>query len=107
MLTASNFFWREMNREYQANFAHFRDASRKYLAVDDEERIIEAQYPAFKALYARGIIGQERRLSWVEALREAGTELRIPALDYRIEAQQLYTPRCRSTLARSISTSAR
>lgn len=92
MLIASDFFWREMKSEYEIHFARFRDASRKYLAVDDEERIIEAQYPAFRALYARGIIGQERRLSWVEALRAAGTTLRIPKIDYRIEAQQIYTP---------------
>jgi hypothetical protein len=92
MLTASNFFWREMNSEYQTNFAHFRAASRKYLAVDDEERIIEAQYPAFKQLYARGIIGQEHRLSWVEALREAGDRLQVPKIDYRIDAQKVYVP---------------
>jgi len=92
MLTASNFFWREMNAEFQVNFAGFREASRRYLAVDDEERIIEAQYPAFKTLYERGIIGQERRLSWVETLRSAGTALRIPKIDYRIEAQQVYVP---------------
>lgn len=92
MLSTSNYFWREMNREYQTNFARFRDASRRYLAVDDEERIIEAQYPAFKALYARGIIGREHRLSWVESLREAGVTLQVPKIDYRIDAQQVYVP---------------
>jgi hypothetical protein len=92
MLTASNFFWRGMHSEYQTNFARFRDASRKYLAVDDEERIIEAQYPTFKALYAKGIIGEERRLSWVEALRQAGATLRVPKIDYRIEAQKVFVP---------------
>ncbi len=92
MLTASNFFWREKNLDYQANFARFREASRRYLAVDDEERVIEAQYPAFKHLYARGIIGQERRLSWVEALNAAGAKLQVPEIDYRIDAQKRYTP---------------
>jgi hypothetical protein len=92
MLTASNFFWREKNLDYQANFGRFREASRRYLAVDDEERVIEAQYPAFKQLYARGIIGQERRLSWVEALNAAGAKLQVPKIDYRIDAQKRYTP---------------
>lgn len=92
MLTASNFFWREMNSDYQTNFARFREASRHYLAVDDEERVIKAQYPAFKQLYARGVIGQERRLSWVEALRAAGTALQVPKIDYRIDTQKRYAP---------------
>ena len=92
MLSASNFFWREMNSEYQTHFTRFRDASRQYLAVDDEARTIAAHYPAFKQLYARGIIGQERRLSWVEALREAGDTLQVPNIDYRIEAQKIYVP---------------
>lgn len=84
---ASHAFRERMNRDYEAHFARFRDASRRYLAVDDEARIIEARYPAFRALAARGIIGAEHRLSWVEALRRAGDTLQLPALTYRIEAQ--------------------
>ncbi|MGD9604195.1 MAG: hypothetical protein AB7O21_10350 [Gammaproteobacteria bacterium] len=92
LLWSSDWFWRGMHAEYTANFAQFRAASRQYLAVDDEERIIEAQYPAFRALHARGVIGPERRLSWVEAVRTASGSLGLPALDYRIDAQQAYTP---------------
>lgn len=89
---ASNAFWERMNRDYQAHFARFREASRRYLAVDDEARIIAARYPAFRALAARGIIGAEHRLSWVEALRAAGDALDLPTLDYRIEAQAPWVP---------------
>lgn len=92
MLAASDAFWRAMNSEYQTNFMRFREASRRYLAVDDEERIIETQYPAFKQLHARGIIGQEHRLNWVETLRAAGDTLQLPKIDYRIEAQRIYVP---------------
>jgi hypothetical protein len=92
MALASKVFHERMDRNYQAHFARFRDASRRYLAVDDEARIIAARYPAFRALAARGIIGAEHRLSWVEALRTAGDALDVPILEYRIEAQAPWVP---------------
>ena len=72
MVTASFYFRQNMEREYQAHHAEFREASRKYLAVDDEERIIDQFFPEFRRLYEAGLLGRERRLSWLEALRRAG-----------------------------------
>jgi hypothetical protein len=91
VLTASNLFWRKMQAEYQTHYTRFREVSTKYLAVDNEERIIVEQYPKFVALYNRGVIGDEHRLSWVEALKTAGTELGIPQVEYTIDSQTLYT----------------
>ncbi|MGH8596330.1 MAG: hypothetical protein ACREXT_06700, partial [Gammaproteobacteria bacterium] len=88
ILTVSNMFWREMLAEYQSNYTRFREVSAKYLAVDDEERVIAEQYPKFIALYRRGVIGDEHRLSWIEALESIGEELDLPELEYTIEAQQ-------------------
>lgn len=90
MLGASHFFWQQMNSEYRNHHGRFRDASRKYLSVDEEERIIAEHYPAFVELRRRGVIGKEHRLSWVETLNEAGKAL--PELSYRIDAQAPFVP---------------
>lgn len=92
LVGASYYFREEMATEYRNHHLRFRDVSRKYLAVDDEERIIENAYPEFVRLYEHGILGRELRLSWIEALRRADAAIGLPALDYRISAQKLYEP---------------
>jgi hypothetical protein len=92
MLGATHYFAEDMASEYRAHHGKFRDASRKYLSVDEEERAIAEHYPRFVELHRRGVIGDEHRLSWVEALRGAADELGLPALSYEIEAQQPHTP---------------
>lgn len=92
MLGASHFFAENMETEYRAHHGRFRDASRKYLSVDQDERTIALHYPAFVELGRRGVIGDEHRLNWVEVLRAATTELGLPTLEFRIEPQALYSP---------------
>lgn len=92
LVGASYYFREEMATEYRNHQLRFRDVSRKYLAVDDEERIIENAYPEFVRLFDGGILGHELRLSWIEALRRADKAIGLPALDYRISAQKLYEP---------------
>ena len=92
LLGASYYFREEMQAEYKTHHARFRDVSRKYLAVDDEERIIAETYPEFVRLYNVGILGQEHRLSWLEALRRGGDEIRIPDVNYRIKSQSIFQP---------------
>ena len=92
LVFGTDYFWQQMNREYTTHYTRFREVSRKYLAVDDDERVIHDEYPKFVALYHRGVLGDEHRLSWIEALRLAATTLALPKLDYKLDAQQLFTP---------------
>ena len=87
MLAASFYFRDQMNREYQSHQMRFRDISRQYLSVDVEERIIVDYLPAFRNLYQRGVLGPEQRLSWLEALKLAGDEVKPPKLGYQIQGQ--------------------
>ena len=92
LLGASSYFRDEMETEYRNHHARFRDVSRKYLAVDEEERIIEQTYPEFVQLYESGILGPEHRLNWIESLRTAGERLELPDISYRVNSQLVYTP---------------
>lgn len=92
MLASSLYFKQRMELEYRGHHSRFRDASQQYLAVDEEERIIDEFYPDFVRLYRRGLIGRERRLSWIEALRHAATAIRIPELGYKLEPQRDWRP---------------
>jgi len=92
LLAASAYFREEMAADFHNHQARFLEVSRKYLAVDDEERIIERTYPEFVALFESGILGQEHRLSWIETLTKAGDRIRLPEIGYRINSQSVYTP---------------
>lgn len=92
LVVASVYFQRSMEREYQRHHARFRAASQQYLAVDEEERAIEEYYPAFVRLVRAGLIGPERRLSWLETLRTTGDRLRVPDLVYKLDARREWQP---------------
>ena len=67
--------------------------SHRYRAIDEESRTIARFLGPFKRLQREGIIGAERRLDWIEALRTDAGRLKLPSLRYQISAQAPYTPR--------------
>ena len=98
ILIASGLIWGSiafkdnMDLEFRRNDAVFLSNSNKYLAVDEEEKMIEEYFPAFVDSYNNGEIGRERRLDWIESLRSAGVELKLPSLNYSLSSQSAYSP---------------
>lgn len=54
-----------------------REARRKFASI-------------YQQLSADGVVGDEQRLAWVQATREASRELHLPYLRYTTSAQQAY-----------------
>lgn len=94
------YFKDRMQREYNSANAAFRSISGRYLAVDEEEKLIRNYLPSFVDLYENGMIGNEQRLNWIEVLRAAGDEIRMPSLSYQIESQQIHTPQFPLTMGK-------
>ncbi len=92
LLIGSYYFKDNMHKEYMRNNAMFQSVSNRYFAVDEEEKLIKKFYPLFVDLYNEGVIGRERRLNWIEMLRKAGEEIKIPGLSYEIKSQEVYKP---------------
>ena len=92
LIYGSYYFKNQMGLEFRRTNSAFRSISNRYLAVDQEERLIRDYLPKFVDLFQSGIIGNEQRLNWIEVLREIGDEIRLPTLSYRIDSQQEYTP---------------
>ena len=87
IIAVSFLFRDQMYKRYQLSQVSFSDASRRYLSVDVDDRMIRDYYPRFIELYNQGIIGNENRLSWIEVLRHAGRSIGMPALRYQISSQ--------------------
>lgn len=62
----------------------------RYRTIDGQRRLIDAWLPRFHGLQRDGVIGEERRLAWIERLREAAARVRLPSLRYRIERRTVY-----------------
>jgi len=68
-----------------------RDGARLRLAHAETEKEEIRQYqPHFVELRRRGLVGPERRLDWVEAIRQIQEQRRLLPLTYEIEVQQPY-----------------
>lgn len=80
----------------QAHFAEAaqlleRDAARSRLAhAETEKEEIRLYQPQFVELRRKGLVGPERRLDWVEAIRQIQEQRRLLPLTYEIEVQQPY-----------------
>ncbi len=92
LIAGSMYYEDMMYARYQKEDARFKAISRKYLAVDQEEKLIKDDYPRFVEFYRQGIIGPEHRLNWLETLRAARDRLEIPDLRYQIDSREQFVP---------------
>jgi hypothetical protein len=92
LIGGSYYFNNELNKEYVQNKNIFRSISQRYLDVDQEEKVLRENYPKFIMLYKKGVIGHEKRLNWIEALRQAGEAIKLPSLTYTISSQEEHIP---------------
>ena len=60
--------------------------------LKDDIRLATAYSRPFAALVKKGIVGDEQRLNWVEALREVSAALRLDKSNYRIEPRKSVSP---------------
>lgn len=68
-----------------------RDGARSRLAhAETEKEEIRRYQPQFIELRRKGLVGPERRLDWVEAIRQIQEQRRLLPLTYEIEVQQPY-----------------
>ncbi|NYE60472.1 hypothetical protein FHW58_001624 [Duganella sp. 1224] len=63
-------------------------AASRYAQVDSEKRDIRNFQQRFVALRQRGLVGDERRLEWLDAIRQTQEQLKLAPLSYEIEPQQ-------------------
>ena len=85
-----------MNREFSRSLPQLtvakteRNASRERLArISDEEREVKEKMQFYQRLGQAGILGEERRLEWADAIARIRTSRELLDLRYRIEPQKM------------------
>lgn len=66
------------------------EASKRYRDSDLEKAMISRYLPKYRALEARGFIGSENRISWIDALRIADQQAGGFGVQYQLSAQGPY-----------------
>jgi hypothetical protein len=84
---------RQVQRDVLGEFAAARDArtqARERLArIAEEEREVKEKLQVYLRLRELGIIGEEKRLEWADAMTRIRTQRELPDLRYRVERQRL------------------
>ena len=66
------------------------DAARQKLQRSNtEKQLIEQHRDAYQALIARGFVGPENRLAWLEAVQQANRDANLYGLDYSLEPRSM------------------
>ncbi|MFM9437467.1 hypothetical protein ACFDR9_004555 [Janthinobacterium sp. CG_23.3] len=60
----------------------------KFAHVENEKLEIRDYQPQFLALRERGLIGEEKRLEWIDAIRQIQERRKLLPISYEIDAQQ-------------------
>lgn len=87
-VTASRWNW-HLARTYQTEMQMKRNQARDRLVhAETEKQEIRLYQPQFAALRERGLIGQESRLDWVEAMRQIQEQRKLMPISYELAPQQ-------------------
>jgi len=90
MLLASQQFENDKVEQYTQVKASLQRAHSKYTKLVKDIDLLDQYTKAYKADKSSGLIGPERRLSWIETLEAVNDELRLPKLSYNLDPQQQF-----------------
>ncbi|MEV4781019.1 hypothetical protein [Burkholderia sp. LMU1-1-1.1] len=82
--------WRQQDADAELQrVQRVRDAAySRYAHVDNEKRDIRNFQQRYIELRERGLIGEEKRLEWVDAIRQTQEQRKLLPLSYEIDPQQ-------------------
>ena len=94
LITGTGVWW-SANTLAQAEAARSQqnrasDAARQKLQRSNtEKQLIEQYRDTYQALIARGFVGPENRLAWLEAVQQANRDAHLYGLDYSLEPRSM------------------
>lgn len=76
----------------QIQQSQFNQARQHYLTSGQEKETIVKYLPGYQKLIADGFIGEERRIEWVDTLRNIHQKNKLFTINYSIGSQEEYKP---------------
>lgn len=66
-----------------------RDTQEKLQRSDIEKQLIQQYQGAYRTLSARGFIGEENRLAWLESVQQANRDAQLYGFDYSLDPREV------------------
>jgi hypothetical protein len=81
-------YLRDMKKQSAAMSARRAEVQARLASANEEEREIKASLQQYQALSAHGIVGEEKRLDWIDTITAIKNERRLFNISYTIEPQK-------------------
>jgi hypothetical protein len=85
---AAERYLRETKKLAEAVSAQRAEIQKRLASASEEEREIKASLQQYQALAARGMVGTENRLDWIDTVTAIKNERRLFDINYSIEPQK-------------------
>ncbi len=73
---------------YQQSLAALQSTYRQYSGLVNDIDLLEQYRTLFIDYKSTGLVGDERRLSWIESLERTNSRIKLPKMTYRLMPQQ-------------------
>ncbi len=77
-------------KEYQTALSTLRSTHKLYSNIVNDIDLLDQYRSLYSEYKSSGLVGQERRLSWIESLESTNQVLRLPTLGYRLNPQETF-----------------
>jgi hypothetical protein len=92
LFASAQYFNANQEQALQNQHNQLNAARQRYQSSGAEKAMITKYLPRYQALINKGFVGEERRIEWVEALREQHKNHKLFGIKYSISHQEKYTP---------------
>lgn len=92
MLVFARYFDMQQQQALQNQQNQLGAARQRYQSSGMEKEMITRYLPQYQALIKKGFVGEERRLEWIERLREQHQAYKLFGIKYSVSQQEKYSP---------------
>jgi hypothetical protein len=78
------------HKEYQTALSTLRSTHKLYSSIVNDIDLLDQYRSLYSEYKSTGLVGQERRLSWIESLESTNQVLRLPTLGYSLNPQEAF-----------------
>jgi hypothetical protein len=83
--------YEKMQQEkYQTALSTLRSTHQLYRSIVNDIDLLDQYRSLYNEYKSSGLVGQERRLSWIESLESTNQVLRLPTLEYSLNPQETF-----------------
>ena len=84
-------FEKALHSDYERSVSTLRSTFSIYRNIINDIDLLEQYRSKYNAYKSSGLVGAERRLSWIESLKSTNAVLRLPTLTYSLQPQEEFT----------------